>query len=92
MDQPLDVTKARRVRRGPRKDYVVSLRAIREGMGTTQVELADVTGMNQGDISRLEKRDDVKVSTLRRYIEALGGELELVAVFPKTGHRMKVDL
>ena len=40
---------------------------------------------------RLEQRDDVKVSTLRRYVRALGAELELVVVL-KTGHKMRLDV
>ena len=50
----------------------------------TQADVAAASGIAQGDISKLEKRerlDDVRVGTLRRYVEALGGELELVAKF-----------
>ena len=49
------------------------------------------SGIAQGEISKIENRDDLgpmSVAVLRRYIEALGGELELVAVFPK--HRFRV--
>jgi hypothetical protein len=62
----------------------LTLRAIREAVGRTQVEVADSSNMDQGDISRLETRsdfDDCQVDTLQRYIAALGGRLELVAVF-----------
>lgn len=62
----------------------LTLRAIREAAGKTQVELAERAGMDQADVSRLERRDDFEdcqVATLRRYVEALGGELELVARF-----------
>jgi hypothetical protein len=48
------------------------------------MELAALTQMDQGDISRLERRsefDDCQIATLRRYLEALGGRLELVACF-----------
>jgi transcriptional regulator with XRE-family HTH domain len=60
------------------------MRAIREGMGKTQVEVAAKTGMDQAEISRLEARtdfEDSQVSTLQRYVKALGGELQLVAAF-----------
>ena len=60
------------------------LRVLREGAGKTQVEVAAAGGMDQGDVSRLERRgdfDDCQISTLRRYVEAMGGTLELVAVF-----------
>jgi transcriptional regulator with XRE-family HTH domain len=60
------------------------LRTLREAAGKTQAEVADASGIHQSDISRLEGResfDDCQVSTLRRYIEALGGRLDLVAAF-----------
>jgi len=62
----------------------LTLRALREGAGRTQVEVRDASGIDQGDISRLEGResfDEYQLSTLERYISALGGSLELVAVF-----------
>ena len=62
----------------------LSIRTVREGAGKTQVEVAAESQINQADVSRLENResfDDCQVSTLRRYLAALGGELELVAVF-----------
>lgn len=62
----------------------LTLRTIRDATGKTQVEVATESGIDQSDISRLEARDnldDCQVSTLRRYVAALGGELQLVAVF-----------
>jgi len=44
--------------------------------------LADALGVSQANISRIEHQDDVYLSTLRAYIEALGGELEITARFP----------
>jgi predicted transcriptional regulator len=57
---------------------------VREATGKTQVDVAATSAIDQADISRLESRadfDDCQVSTLRRYLAALGGELELVAAF-----------
>jgi DNA-binding Xre family transcriptional regulator len=76
-----------RAKRGVRagRAFRVPLSAIRRVRQKTQVDVADKTGMTQGIVSRLETReelDDVRVGTLRRYVEALGGELELVARFP----------
>jgi DNA-binding XRE family transcriptional regulator len=48
----------------------------------TQVELAAELGVGQDTISRLEKRSDMLLSTLRHYVESMGGTLELVARFP----------
>jgi len=62
----------------------LTLRALREAAGYTQSELAERTGIDQGDISRLEGREsygDCQVDTLQRYIEAVGGTLELTASF-----------
>ena len=55
------------------------LRAARE---LTQENLAQIFGGSQGPISRLERRTDMYVSTLARFIEAMGGQLEIRAVFP----------
>jgi transcriptional regulator with XRE-family HTH domain len=59
-------------------------RTVREATGKTQVEVGRATGMDQADVSRLENRvdfSDCQVATLKRYVQALGGELELVARF-----------
>jgi hypothetical protein len=90
----VDFTKARVVRRGPKNPLgsKYALRDLREAAGKTQVDVATAADMSQGDVSRLEGREDIKIATLRRYVEALGGKLDLVVSFPKTGHRMRVDL
>jgi hypothetical protein len=59
----------------------MDLRAVRELVGKTQVDVAKATKMAQSDVSKAEHRDDHRLSTLRRYIEALGGELEVIARF-----------
>ncbi len=89
----LDVTRAKIVRRGPKNPLGprLDLRSVREAIGKTQEEIARAAEMDQGDVSRLEQRDDVKVSTLRRYVRALGAKLELVVVL-KTGHKMRLDI
>jgi len=60
----------------------MQLQDIRKSRNVTQVELAQVLNVEQAAISKLENRDDMYVSTLREYIRALGGELQLVAKFP----------
>lgn len=57
----------------------MNLRELREAAGKTQVEAATLAEMSQGELSRAERRDDHLMSTLRRYVEALGGELEVFA-------------
>lgn len=57
------------------------LKSVRELLGKTQVEVAKAVEISQGQLSELERRDDHLLSTLRRYVEALGGELEVIANF-----------
>jgi DNA-binding XRE family transcriptional regulator len=58
----------------------MELRELRELAGVTQVDLAATAEMSQSQLSQIENRDDHLLSTLRRYVEALGGHLEVVAV------------
>lgn len=57
----------------------MSLRELRDLAGVTQVDLAEDIGISQAELSRFENRGDVRMSTLRRYVEALGGKLEVIA-------------
>lgn len=59
-----------------------SLREIRKALTLTQDELAKELGVGQDEISRIERRTDMLVSTLRRVITGMGGELDIVARFP----------
>ncbi len=56
--------------------------ALRDALQFTQQQLAEELGVKQGSISKMERRPDHLVSTLRRFVEAMGGELELRAHFP----------
>jgi hypothetical protein len=58
------------------------LQALRQARKLTQQALANVLGAQQAHVSKLEHRADMYVSSLRTYIEAMGGELEIVARFP----------
>lgn len=58
----------------------MDLRALREAAGLTQEELAQRVAITQSQLSKLERREDYRLSTLRRYVAALGGQLEIVAV------------
>ena len=60
----------------------LALRDIRKLRALTQQEVAKTLGGKQVYVSRIEKRADVKLSTLRGYVEALGGELQLLVTFP----------
>ena len=69
----------KRVREAIKEMALDELRAARE---FTQAELSQVLRVDQGSISKLERRTDMYIGTLRRYIEAMGGSLQIRAVFP----------
>ena len=54
---------------------------LRKAQEMTQLQLAEILGVNQGEVSKIEHRSDICVSTLAEYIEAMGGRLEIRAVF-----------
>lgn len=58
------------------------MHSLRDALQFTQQQLAEELGIKQGSISKMERRPDHLVSTLRRFVEAMGGELELRAHFP----------
>lgn len=60
----------------------MSLQAIRRARQMTQATVAEELGINQENVSRLERRTDFLISSLRNYLEAMGGELHLVVDFP----------
>jgi DNA-binding XRE family transcriptional regulator len=61
---------------------VHELAALRERQGHTQVEVADALKVSQARVSKIEHQEDIYLSTLRDYIAALGGRLEVRAIFP----------
>ena len=58
------------------------LEELRKAQALTQVQLGEILGVHQSEVSKIEHRSDLCVSTLAEYIEALGGHLEIRAVFP----------
>jgi transcriptional regulator with XRE-family HTH domain len=60
----------------------MTLRELRRVRKLTQVRMAEKLGVSQDGISKLEKRSDLLLSTLRKAVEAMGGRLSLVAEFP----------
>lgn len=61
------------------------LRKLRKARALSQVVHADMLGLRQGDVSQFERRVDAYLSTFRRYVESMGGSLDLVASFPNLG-------
>lgn len=62
----------------------MTLREVRKARELSQETLAEVLGWRQGDLSKFERRADAYLSTIRRYVEAMGGTLDLVATFPNS--------
>jgi hypothetical protein len=66
----------------------VTLRELRKLAGKSQVEAAEAMGVTQAEVSRLEARTDTKLSTIERYVEALGGEVEVIVRFGDRSMRL----
>ncbi|MGH3371314.1 MAG: helix-turn-helix domain-containing protein [Nocardioidaceae bacterium] len=70
----------------------IRLYQLRHAEAVSQAELAGHLDVTQGAISKLDHSEDVRVSTLRQYVEALGARLELVAVFEEEQRRVPIHL
>ncbi len=87
--QRLDGSAIARVTRRAREQVEeLTLQELRRELSMTQVDVARTADMTQSELSRVESRGDHRISTLRRYVHALGGELEVVALFG--GRRVKL--
>lgn len=83
----VDLSKARRGKsKHAGKRLELPLAGVRAAVAKTQVDVATASGIDQGDVSRLERRalDDMQIGTLRKYLAAMGVELELVAIAGKS--------
>jgi len=67
----------------------MALDEVREARAMTQEHLASLLGINQAAVSKMERRADMYVSTLQAMIKAMGGRLQIVAVFPEG--RVEID-
>ena len=68
------------------------LAILREQLGMSQVELAELLGTSQPNVSQLERSDDLQLSSIARYIHALGGQLQINAVVGNTTYRLIDDM
>jgi len=71
-----------------RLDTEMDLAEAPRALKLSQQEIGQTLQIRQGSVAKIEKRADMYVSTLRRFIEAMGGELEIVARF--SGHAVKI--
>jgi len=67
----------------------MALSELRKARGLSQRELAEALHVQQPSIAKIEKRTDMYISTLRAHIEAMGGELEVIARFPEGSIRIR---
>ncbi len=65
-------------------EHQATLAQVRKARSLTQTTIATLLEMDQSEVSRLERRSDMLLSTLRSFIQAAGGELELIATFPES--------
>jgi transcriptional regulator with XRE-family HTH domain len=68
------------------------LAILREQLGKSQVELAELLGTSQPNVSQLERSEDLQLSSIARYIHALGGQLQVNAVVGNTTYRLIDDM
>ncbi len=76
-------TRAKAARRAQELLGELLLSEVRQLAGKSQQEVADMLGMKQPSLSKLEKQSDMQISTLQKIIKALGGKLEVLARFPR---------
>ncbi|MGA2585191.1 MAG: helix-turn-helix transcriptional regulator [Tepidisphaeraceae bacterium] len=82
-------SRARAARRTKELLAELLLSEIRKLAGKSQGELAEILGIKQPSLSKLESQDDMQISTLKKIIEALGGQVHIIARFPKGSARIK---
>lgn len=79
-DEELEVD--RRVVRAHLRISTLRLGSLRVRRGVSEAVVADALDVSQPNVSRIENQDDIRLSTLAHYIAALGGELQIQAIFP----------
>lgn len=68
------------------------LAILREQLGKSQVEVAELLGTSQPNVSQLERSEDLQLSSIAKYIHALGGQLQVNAVVGDTTYRLMDDV
>jgi hypothetical protein len=82
LEHRMGPARRRQIRREVEQEILdMDLRGLRELVGKTQKDMAALVQQSQGQVSETERRGDHRLSTLRKYVEALGGEIEVVANF-----------
>jgi predicted transcriptional regulator len=85
LKRQVEATPERRARLDRERQFVrtiLGLTAMREARGATQRQIAEAWDVSQANVSQIERTQDIFLSTLSKYIAALGGQIEVRAVFP----------
>ena len=80
-----DVSPKRRAKIDEKKHEIlreITLKELRQAIELTQKQLAETLKINQAAVSKMERQSDMYISTLRRFLEAMGAHLKIVAEFP----------
>jgi DNA-binding XRE family transcriptional regulator len=70
----------------------VNLRELRQALDCTQSKVAKALGISQDNVSRLEQRSDLLLSTIRGYVEAMGGQLKLIVELPHNNSVLRCEI
>jgi predicted XRE-type DNA-binding protein len=85
LKREVEANPERRARLDQERQFVrtiIGLTAMREARGATQRQIAEAWHVSQANVSQIERTQDIFLSTLSKYIAALGGQIEIRAVFP----------
>ncbi|OYV61528.1 MAG: hypothetical protein B7Z69_00800 [Actinobacteria bacterium 21-73-9] len=75
-----------------RERLSLRLALLREQLGKSQVDLAEILGTSQPNVSQLERSEDLQLSSIARYVHALGGQLQINAVVGDATYRLMDDV
>ena len=75
-----------------RERLKIRLATLREQLGISQVEVAEILGTSQPNVSQLERSGDLQISSIAKYVHALGGQLQVNAVVGNTTYRLIDDV
>lgn len=87
-----EITQRREELRQADRQYAIGLATIRQAASLTQTELAETLGVGQAAVAKIEKRQDLLLSTLRAYLAAAGGRARLVVEFTEPARCIELDL
>ncbi|HEV2953085.1 MAG TPA: helix-turn-helix domain-containing protein [Candidatus Dormibacteraeota bacterium] len=76
----------------PRRAARATMTEVRSRRGLSQAKLGQALGMNQSEVSRLERRSDVRLSTLTAFVAATGGQLRLTVVWPDRADSVQISI